>query len=377
MIHLGGQNSTRGISETRLEILYRHSSSLMRHIKNTSRLYVEIFDYPGEWLLDLPLLELNYQKWSESIQALHNQTRDELAKEWLTALNEIDLLAEANEAILASISAKYTAYLHQCKAEGLQMIQPGRFVLPGEFEGAPAIQFFPLQHLTVEQWHELEKQSGKKSYFQVLKKRYNYYRDKIVKSFYEDHFSKFDRQIILVDCLTPLNHSQFAFNETEHTLLQLFKNFNYGNRSLWKRLFDPQIDKLLFVASKADHVTLDQLDNLKALLRSMVQQGAKQKIGFSGIEIDYSALAAIRATSQVMVHQDGNNIKALKGIRSRDLQEVVLYPGTVPPKLPTAKFWQDNKYEFDDFEPQIVHDENIPHLRMDAVLQFLLGDKLD
>ena len=45
----------------------------------------------------------------------------------------------------------------------------------------------------------------------MLTKRYDYYRNKIVKRFYENYFSTFDRQVILADCLTPLNHSQQAF----------------------------------------------------------------------------------------------------------------------------------------------------------------------
>ncbi len=28
----------------------------LRHFKDTSTLYLEIVDYPGEWLLDLPML---------------------------------------------------------------------------------------------------------------------------------------------------------------------------------------------------------------------------------------------------------------------------------------------------------------------------------
>ncbi|XPE25465.1 YcjX family protein [Shigella sonnei] len=32
---------------------------------------------------------------------------------------------------------------HHCKQQGLHFIQPGRFVLPGDMAGAPALQFFP------------------------------------------------------------------------------------------------------------------------------------------------------------------------------------------------------------------------------------------
>ncbi|VFS54926.1 Predicted ATPase [Kluyvera cryocrescens] len=52
-------------------------------------------------------------------------------------------LAPADENRLAEIAQAWTDYLHQCKQQGLHFIQPGRFVLPGELAGAPALQFFP------------------------------------------------------------------------------------------------------------------------------------------------------------------------------------------------------------------------------------------
>lgn len=45
---------TRGVSEIRLALRYKSNDSLLRHFKDTSTLYLEIVDYPGEWLLDLP-----------------------------------------------------------------------------------------------------------------------------------------------------------------------------------------------------------------------------------------------------------------------------------------------------------------------------------
>ena len=47
---------TRGVSEIRLALRYKSHDSLLRHFKETSTLYLEIVDYPGEWLLDLPML---------------------------------------------------------------------------------------------------------------------------------------------------------------------------------------------------------------------------------------------------------------------------------------------------------------------------------
>mgnify|MGYP001035656711 CR=1 FL=1 len=367
--------STRGVSETRLAIRY-YNQGILSHIKEKGTLYVDIFDYPGEWLLDLPLLDLNYQKWSMEQAHIYQGRRVELSQVWLNKVKKLDLTAIANEDMLAQIAKDYTDYLQACKAQGLHFIQPGRFVLPGELEGAPALQFFPLSHLSEQQWHHLRNTCKSNSYFSILTQRYDYYRNKIVKGFYENYFANFDRQVILADCLTPINHGHQAFTDMQEGLQQLFKNFHYGKRTLLNRLFSPRIDKLMFIATKADHITTDQLPNLVSLMRQLVQDGGRHA-EFEGIETEYTAIAAIRATQQVIVNQNGKSIKAVQGVRSRDKQKITIYPGSVPSKLPSADFWETQRFEFDHFEPQ--HLENgdiIPHLRMDSVLQFLLADKL-
>ncbi|VEH67370.1 YcjX-like protein [Rodentibacter pneumotropicus] len=153
-------------------------------------------------------------------------------------------------------------------------------------------------------------------------------------------------------------------------------------------MFSPRIDKLMFIATKADHITSDQMPNLVSLMRQLVQEGGRH-VEFEGIETEYTAIAAIRATKQVLVNQNGKQIKAIQGIRSKDKRLITLYPGSVPSKLPSQEFWQkqphfaENEgnavhFEFDSFDPQSLEQgETIPHLRMDAVLQFLLGDRFD
>lgn len=368
--------STTGISEIRLAIRYQRRNSLLRHLKETATLYLDIFDYPGEWLLDLPLLSQSFKVWSQAQQVVHKGKRAELAEHWQTQVKQLDLTAKADENQLAKLSEDYTAYLLECKTEGMQYIQPGRFVLPNHDRGAPVYQFFPLLDLAESDWEQLEK-SPSHSIFHTLKKRYQHYQQKIVKPFYEDYFSQFDRQVILADCLTPLNHSQQAFIEMKIGLQQLFKHFHYGNRSLFRRLFSSNIDKLLFVATKADHITSDQVPNLESLMKQLVQEGGRHA-EFEGIQTDYKAIASVRATDSVIATQNGQSFKAIQGIRSSDKKRVTLYPGSVPSRLPDTSYWQYNRFDFDQFEPKrIDFDQPIPHLRMDAVLQFLLADMLD
>ena len=380
--------STRGVSETRLAIRFQRQSGLLRHVKERGTLYLDIFDYPGEWLLDLPLLNLDFQQWSLEQHQITQDVRAELAQPWLAALKKLDLNAVANEDVLAKLAKSYTDYLHQCKVQGMQFIQPGRFVLPGELEGAPALQFFPLVHVSEADWKRLKKDAKSNSYFALLTKRYDYYRNKVVKGFYEQYFSTFDRQVILADCLTPLNHGRQAFLDMQAGLNGLFKNFHYGSRNFLTRLFSSRIDKLMFIATKADHITSDQMPNLVSLMRQLVQEGGRHA-EFAGIDTEYVAIAAIRATKQVIVNQNGKQIKAIQGVRSKDKQLITLYPGSVPSKLPNQEFWQkranfggENEtgvhFEFDHFEPQpLEQGDVIPHLRMDAVLQFLLGDRFE
>lgn len=369
--------STTGISEIRLAIRYQRQESFLRHLKETGTLYLDIFDYPGEWLLDLPLLSQSFKEWSQNQQQVHQGRRAELAETWLAKIKVLDLSEKADENQLADLSEEFTDYLLQCKAEGMQYIQPGRFVLPNENgKGAPVFQFFPLLDLTENDWQKLA-DSPKNSVFHTLQKRYEHYQQKIVKPFYENYFSQFDRQVILADCLTPLNHSYEAFMEMKIGLQQLFKHFHYGNRSLFHRLFSSNIDKLLFIATKADHITSDQLPNLESLMRQLVQEGGRHA-EFEGVETGYHAISAIRATEPVVVTQNGEQIRAIRGVRSKDKKQVTLYPGSVPSRLPDKNYWQYNQFEFDQFEPkQLVQGESIPHFRMDAVLQFLLADMID
>ena len=368
--------STRGLSETRLEIHYLHKHSFLRHLKSQGVLYLDIFDYPGEWLLDLPLLSQTYQQWSNSMQALHHGERKFLAENWMQQVEKLDLLAPANEHVLAKLAKIYTEYLHACKQQGFYFIQPGRFILPGEAEGSIALQFFPLLHLNESEWQQLSKAADKQSYFAVLQQRYQFYREKIVKTFYQKHFTRFDRQIILADCLTALNHSRQTFVDMQMALRALFQSFHYGQRHFLNRLFAPKIDKLLFAATKADHITNDQIPNLISLLRQLVQTDGEH-LHFAQIEVDFTALAAIRATQQVIVEENGEKFKAIQGIRRSDRQFVTVFPGSVPLRLPAEDFWQKRTFEFDQFEPQqAIIGEPLPHLRLDAVLEYLLGDKL-
>ncbi|HIF9163959.1 TPA: YcjX family protein [Photobacterium damselae] len=366
---------TRDVSQIRLALRYRPQKGALKYLQDTATLYLDIVDYPGEWLLDLPLLDMDFMTWSKQQALVLKGKRLELAQEWMALGDEFDPFAPVDEALLEKISQAFTQYLYACKDEGgLHWVQPGRFVLPGELAGAPVLQFFPMiwtNKYTEQQLQEADEHSN----FAMLKQRYKYYQQHIVKGFYKEHFSKFDRQIILVDCLQPLNAGPESFNDMRQAIDQLMQSFKYGRSSLLRRMFAPRIDKVLFAATKADHVTPEQHPNLVNLLQQLVNE-AWHTASFEGIEMDCVSLASIQATEPGFVNHHGQQVPALRGV-SMDEQPQTLFPGEVPKRLPNESFWQNNGFEFMNFRPlEQQSDEPLPHIRMDKALEFLLGDKL-
>ncbi|WP_318514713.1 YcjX family GTP-binding protein [Photobacterium leiognathi] len=366
---------TRDVSQTRLALRYKPQKGALKLFQDTATLYLDIIDYPGEWLLDLPLLDLDFLEWSKQQNQVLKGKRLELATDWLALTESFDPFAPADEKQIEQISAAFTAYLHQCKAEGgLHWVQPGRFVLPGELSGAPVLQFFPLlwdQKYTEKQLLDADENTN----IGMLRSRYKYYQQHVVKAFYNDHFSKFDRQIILVDCLQPLNAGPESFNDMRQALDQLMQSFKYGRSSLLRRLFSPRIDKVLFAATKADHITPEQHPNLVGLLQQLVNE-AWQTASFEGINMDCVSLASIQATEPGFVTHQGQQVPALRGSDMAGNPQT-LFPGEVPKRLPNEAFWQQHSFDFINFRPLPQQsDEPLPHIRMDKALEYLLGDKL-
>src|SRR5688572_27992472 len=74
--------STRRISQLRLTLDYTPQGLIARNF-GRDRLHIDIVDYPGEWLLDLPLLDLSYQQWSaQTVASSRLPPRLALARDW-------------------------------------------------------------------------------------------------------------------------------------------------------------------------------------------------------------------------------------------------------------------------------------------------------
>jgi predicted YcjX-like family ATPase len=369
-------SSTKGISQVRLKIKYKKSRGLSKYLTEDATLTLDITDYPGEWLLDLPLLDMDYAHWSMHCQEeLSDPVRQKLASVFFTSIEHLDLNAQGDELALQNIAEVYSQYLVNCQDCGYQLLQPGRFILPGELSGAPVLHFFPITKLQLEQQGVDLSNPVKGSNAELLNHRFKQYKIQVVQPFYKEHFKRFDRQVVLVDCLSALNRGFHSYQDLQKALNWLMGSFQYGSSNVLNRLFQPKIDKLVFAASKADHITPDQQTNLVKLLESMLHSARKQ-IQFDGVSTESTAVSAIRASKSGLGQLDGESIPVLQGINEQG-SVITLFPGEVPQSCPGPEFWKQQQFEFPKLLPPLMNKEHVlPHIRMDQVLDFLLGDKL-
>ncbi len=357
---------TRGLSSLRLELRVAETGFFARQFSDYRSQQVEIIDYPGEWLLDLPMMEQSFEDWSAATIALARSTaRRELAGDWLSAIEETPTTGSAERDRAATLAGLYRRYLQAAQAAGFSLLQPGRMTMPGDLEGAEHLNFCPMP-------------PGTSRLHTLMSDRFSHYRDRVVRPFYTDHFSRFDRQIVLVDLISALNRGRAVFEDTQAALETVMQSFRYGSSSLIARLFRPQIEKLLFVATKADHVAHNQHHNLRLLLEQMVHDAAGQA-RFEGVQPVFLAIASLRSTDMVKTDHHGQTLSCVRGRIKGEDRETVLFPGEIPPDLPVDEDWADGRFRFRDFAPRRLRAngaEQPQHIRLDQALDVLLGDRL-
>ena len=377
--------STRRIAELRVTIEYESARILGRRL-GPGRLHLDLVDYPGEWLLDLPLLNLDYAAWCADALA-EAARRPEAARPFHEALGFAVPAAPANDPDAEALAEAFATYLRTARADpdALAALPPGRFLMPGDLEGSPALTFAPLR------LPDGEPPQG--SLWAMMERRYEAYKTHVVRPFFRDHFARLDRQVVLVDALAALNGGPEALAELRRALGQVLACFRVGRLSFLGSLVDRRIEKILFCATKADHIHHADHDRLEAILAHLVAE-ARERAAFSGAEVDVAAMAAVRATREATVTRGGDTFRTIAGTpmkgeridgRVFDGQtEIGLFPGDLPDDPSEVFSAPRDEYGVTTlrFRPGRVERTNsglalsLPHIRLDRVLQYLIGDRL-
>ncbi|SNS99931.1 YcjX family protein [Antarctobacter heliothermus] len=368
-------DSTRAVSELRLSLKIR-PSGLLAGLQGPRTLHLDIVDYPGEWLLDLSLLDKSYADWSRDMLdrlALRPGGPDTRA-----LLEGEDSKQDLDETSARRLSDAYTAALHTARKAGFSDCSPGRFLLPGELEGSPVLTFAPLPPVDG---------APRRSLYREFERRFDSYKARVVKPFFRDHFSRIDRQIVLVDALGAIHAGPRAMEDLRRTLADILTAFRPGTNAFLTNLFmGKRVEKILFAATKADHLHHLQHGRLTAIMEALTRE-ARDRARFAGADTQAMSLAALRATTEQVIQHQGSDLPCVRGTLLDTGKQAAFYPGALPEDpshlLGTARegaeTWLDQDYSVMNFAPAplvLKPGEGPPHIRLDRAAQFLIGDKL-
>ena len=386
--------STRAISELRLTIRYDSASGWNRLFR-PGKLSIDIVDYPGEWLLDLPLLAQDYATFSQkTFERAERGSRAVLSRDFraIAALSAPD--SPADEAHARRLASSFTDYLRACRSDerSLSTLPPGRFLMPGDLEGSPALTFAPLPG-------PFSGSPAKGSLRAMMERRYEAYKSVVVRPFFREHFARLDRQIVLVDALQAINRGPEAVLDLEEALSDVLACFRAGSNGLLSSLFTRRIDRVLVAATKADHLHHESHPRLETLTRRLTAR-ALERIGASGAGVEVLALAAVRATREAYAEHGGESLPVITGTPmageriNGDIfdgnRKTAIFPGDLP-EDPDSFFERVDSVSQDAapgdinvvrFRPPALERTgnglalSLPHIRLDRALQFLVGDRL-
>ncbi len=363
-------DSTRTVSELRLSFRMR-PSGLLAGLRGAQVLHLDIVDYPGEWLLDLALLDKTYADWAED--ALLRMAKRPMGAAYLAQARAEDGSLPHDEMRAQVLAAEFTAYLVAARAAGWSDCTPGRFLLPGDLAGSPVLTFAPIPEPATQ---------ARGSLWREMERRYEAYKAKVVKPFFRAHFARIDRQVVLVDVLGAIHAGPQALEDLRQTMAEILMAFRPGrNGFLSEILLGRRVEKVLFAATKADHLHQAQHAALTAITEALVRE-ARDRAAFSGAEVAAMSLAGLRAT----VEEQVDGLPMVRG-RLADGRVAAMYPGELPgdparllsPARQGAERWLDADFALMGFQParlSLRPGEGPPHIRLDRAAEFLIGDKL-
>src|SRR5690606_39076278 len=105
-------------------------AGLLAGLTGARTVHLDIVDYPGEWLLDLTLMDKTFADWSAT--TLETMQKRPVAAPYLARASSADASGPWQEPQIKALADVFTTYLNAARQQGLSGIAPGRFLLPGD-----------------------------------------------------------------------------------------------------------------------------------------------------------------------------------------------------------------------------------------------------
>lgn len=365
---------------------------------------LELVDYPGERLLDLPLLSRTYDQWADDTfeTAALLESRCNLGQSWKSALAGLQANTSPHSPAAVALLEEYRRYVRACYHHGLVNIQPSAMLTTGSSTSTAQVSidaaetgassprgdpplFFPLPRRLRAQNPGLARE---------MTSRYERYRRQAKAS--ATTLLACDRQLVLVDILETLRDGVDRQRDTRTVLREILDVFHYESRSSWsltgwvRRWFGQSgIDRVAFVATKADQATRADRSHLGNLLENLI---APKLLELKAMRNHGSQrvfhCAAYRSTEDDEKIFQGRGLAALRGVLHPDERERwtdgefpdqphTVYPGQIPPEWPDDWSRDQEFRQIRRFLPKRLAARDgaaMEHINLDLVLWHILKD---
>jgi predicted YcjX-like family ATPase len=371
---------TANIYETALDVRFWPNHKPQQASDPTASLRLVFVDYPGEWLVDVPMARQDYADWSKTVfeRLLASPWSDiSGAFQAFVAATKWDRLSDDETTQQAALA--WQRVLLAARDNGLKWLQPGQFVRKrGESEeaSAPSLQeqalwFCPLPANVISD-------AKRGSLAHAMEKRYSSYR-KGVKQFFSETLKDASRHLLLIDVLETLAEGENAFNETAAVLGEVYGVLADSHPGAFKALFSKSgFDKVLLVATKADTVPPNQRAALSSLLKDMCSGTIAGNANIPNPVACYTA--AIRATEDVEWEVDGAKVRVVKGLCADTGKQVLVKMIDIPDAMPDSAYFKRRVgVRTPRFVPPKIKPDGrsgIPNVQLGKVLDNLIGDLL-
>lgn len=346
-------------------------------------------DIPGERLPDIPMAGFSYDHWSDWLS-----DKVFVDKEYSPFVKDFVSLAEQMEVEEEPLVMAYRQALALLYLNFRPVITPSTFILTEDnpedgtegsrYVGANALkgdisgcysglslgsQFVPLSSSARKRHPDLAA---------TFSKRYTEYQRKVAKPC-EYVLRKSNQLVVLIDVTTLLHSTAGMFNGCKSILDELLRLLcpgiglfgatldALGSTVSGGRLGIGGIDRLAFVATKADKVNESCRENLRLLVTDMCSDIVEHYVEDSSrLDVNYFACSAVKST---MSTPNGH----LRGTLVDSPNALSEYSPSVVPKLWPAT-WDPEQYEFPDVKPYMPPNQSYPPATIDLnkVIDFLM-----
>ena len=360
-------------------------------------LTLDIVDYPGEWLLDLPLLGKSYEQWSaETLRAVAPRPpRRRCARPLARAPRRRSIRWRRPTRSVAIEAARlFTAYLQACRDEHQRHEPAAARPLPD----ARRSRRLAGADLRAARRCRPSGEPPSGSLWAMMQRRYEAYRDVVVRPFFREHFARLDRQIVLVDALAALNAGPEAVRDLQDALADDPRLLPDRPRRLARARCSGRAPTASCSPRPRPIIcTTPRHDRLEAILRRMTDSARSRAPAIAGADgrrdrarrgarDPRGAWCAATAASCPSIIGTPCRANGVDGRHFDGTTEIALFPGDLPADPESILQRRAcGLLAVDSASCASVRRSSrrpttacraLPHIRLDRALQFLIGDRL-